>query len=99
MIAAKGAEKFHTTANNSARTETIEEAAEIDDKFISKWIGHPYFRVIDNSTDFEDKMKRLIAEIELSDENIAIEFPKEIKVIKEVTDESYKNSSLAKIIL
>lgn len=63
VTAAKGAEKFYTTANNSARTETAEEAAEMDDKFIHAWIGHPHLRVIDNSTDFENKMKRLIAEI------------------------------------
>lgn len=63
VTAAKGAEKFYTTANNSARTETVEEAAEMDDKFISAWTGHPHFRVIDNSSDFENKMKRLIAEI------------------------------------
>ena len=35
----------------------------MDDKFIAAWTGHPHLRVIDNSTDFEDKMKRLIAEI------------------------------------
>lgn len=35
----------------------------MDDKFISAWTGHPHFRVIDNSTDFENKMKRLVAEI------------------------------------
>ena len=63
VTAAKGAEKFYTTANNSARTETAEEAAEMDDKFIHAWTGHPHLRVIDNSTDFENKMKRLIAEI------------------------------------
>ena len=63
VTAAKGAEKYYTTENNSARTETVEEAAEMDDKFISAWTGHPHFRVIDNSTDFENKMKRLIAEI------------------------------------
>lgn len=41
---------------------------------------------------------KAIAEIELSDENITVEFPKGIKVIKEVTDDvRYKNSSLAKI--
>lgn len=40
---------------------------------------------------------KAIAEIELSDENATIEFPKKIKVIKEVTeDESYKNASLAR---
>ena len=63
VTAAKGAEEFYTTANNSARTETVEQAAEMDDKFISAWTGHPHLRVIDNSTDFENKMKRLIKEI------------------------------------
>ena len=64
VTAAKGAEKFYTTANNKARTESVEEAATLDDKLISAWTGHPHLRVIDNSTDFEDKMKRLIAEID-----------------------------------
>ena len=63
VTAAKGAEAFYTTSNNTARTETIEEAAALDDKLISAWTGHPHLRVIDNSTSFEDKMKRLIAEI------------------------------------
>lgn len=41
---------------------------------------------------------RAIAEIELSDENAAILFPKKIKVIREVTDDdSYKNASLARM--
>ena len=41
---------------------------------------------------------KAIAEIELSDENAEIIFPKQIKVIKEVTDDdSYKNVSLAKL--
>lgn len=63
VTAAKGAVEFYTTANNSARTETVEEAAALDDKLISAWTGHPHFRVIDNSTSFEEKMRRLIAEI------------------------------------
>ena len=63
VTAAKGAEGFYTTANNSARTETIEEAAALDDKLIFAWTGHPHLRVIDNSSDFEGKMRRLIAEI------------------------------------
>lgn len=63
VTAAKGAEEFYTTANNSARTETVEEAAALDDKLIAAWTGHPHLRVIDNATDFEDKMKRLIEEI------------------------------------
>ena len=63
VTAAKGAEKFYTLSNNKARTETIEEAAMMDDKLISAWTGHPHFRVIDNSKGFEDKMKQLVAEI------------------------------------
>lgn len=63
VTAAKGAEKFYTTANNAARTETVDQAAALDDKLIAAWTGHSHLRVIDNATDFEDKLKRLIAEI------------------------------------
>lgn len=63
VTAAKGAEEFYTTENNPARTETAAEAAVLDDKLISAWTGHPHFRVIENTSSFEDKMKRLIAEI------------------------------------
>lgn len=49
--------------NNPARIESVEEAIEIDNKLIAAWTGHPHFRVIDNSTNFENKMKRLISEI------------------------------------
>ncbi len=63
VTAAKGAEQFYTTANNAARTETVEKAAALDDKLIAAWTGHPHLRIIDNTTDFEEKLKRLIAEI------------------------------------
>ena len=63
VTAAKGAEKFYTTENNSARTETVEQAAALDDKLIAAWTGHPHLRIIDNSTDFENKLKRLLSEI------------------------------------
>lgn len=63
VTAAKGAEKFYTTANNTARTETPEQAAELDDKLIAAWTGHPHLRIIDNATDFEAKLKRLLTEI------------------------------------
>jgi len=63
VTAARGAVEFYTTANNSARTETPEEAVVLDDKLIAAWTGHPHLRVIDNSTDFENKMRRLISEI------------------------------------
>ena len=63
VSAAKGAQEFYTTANNAARKESIEQAAAIDDKLIAAWAGHPHLRVIDNASDFEDKIKRLIEEI------------------------------------
>jgi CYTH domain-containing protein len=63
VTAANGAEEFYTLANNSARTETAEQAREKDNAIISAWTGHPHFRVIDNSTDFHGKMMRLISEI------------------------------------
>ena len=61
--AAKGAKEFYTTANNAARTETVDQAVELDDKLIAAWTGHPHLRIIDNASDFENKLKRLIAEI------------------------------------
>lgn len=63
VTAAKGASDFYTTANNAARTETPEEAIALDERLVSAWTGHPHFCVIDNSTDFDGKMKRLISEI------------------------------------
>ncbi len=61
--AAKGALEAYTLANNGARTETPEQAAAVDDKLIAAWTGHPHFRVIDNSTTFEEKLNRLVGEI------------------------------------
>ena len=63
VTAANGAAEFYTTENNQARTETVEQAIELDNKLIAAWTGHPHFRVIDNSTDFEVKINRLLSEI------------------------------------
>lgn len=64
VTAANGAEEFYTTANNAARTETVEEAIALDNRLIAAWTGHPHFRIIGNSTDFEGKMWNLIQSIE-----------------------------------
>ena len=63
VSAAKGKENAYTKDNNVARKESIEEARILDDKIIASWTGHPHFRVIDNSTDFEEKLERLLKEI------------------------------------
>jgi len=59
VSAAIGAEKFYTNANNEARTETVDEAKELDHKTLEAWLGHPRLHVIDNSTDFETKIARV----------------------------------------
>lgn len=63
VTAAKGATEFYTNSNNSARTESVKEAIIADNNTLKAYTGHPHLRVIDNSTNFENKMKRLIAEI------------------------------------
>ena len=63
VTAAKGAERFYTTANNKVRTESPEQARALDDKLLAAWTGHPHLRVIGNTGSFEDKLKHLVAEI------------------------------------
>ncbi len=65
VTAAKGAEEFYTMANNAARYESVAEAADLDERLIAAWTGHPHLRIIDNAGSFDEKMKRLIAEIAL----------------------------------
>lgn len=38
-------------------------ARELDYKSAAAWVGHPYFDVIDNSTNFETKMNRMIESV------------------------------------
>lgn len=63
ITAAKGAEEYYTKSNNKARTETVEEAREADDRTLQAWTGHPHLKIIDNSTDFDTKILRLIKAI------------------------------------
>lgn len=45
---------------HACRSEGVELARELDYKSAAAWVGHPYFDVIDNSTDFETKMNRML---------------------------------------
>jgi len=63
VTAADGAEQFYTLENNKARRENLEEARIIDKRIKDCWIGHPHLKVVDNSTDFEGKKKRVLAAI------------------------------------
>ncbi|XP_013116813.1 TRPL translocation defect protein 14 isoform X4 [Stomoxys calcitrans] len=63
VSAANGAEEFYTTEEHACRSEGVDLARELDYKSAAAWVGHPYFDVIDNSTNFETKMNRLIESV------------------------------------
>lgn len=48
---------------HACRSEGVELARELDYKSAAAWVGHPYFDVIDNSTNFETKMNRMIESV------------------------------------
>lgn len=59
---AKGAE-FAYNFGNTARTESLEYAREMDDRTLRAWEKHRNRVVIDNSVDFEKKIDRCVKEI------------------------------------
>jgi len=59
VTAAYGAEKFYTLANNAARSESLDQAREVDNKLREAYIGHPSLFIVDNSTNFEGKLNRV----------------------------------------
>ena len=63
VTAAEGAREYYTSENNAARIETAEEAVLIDRRIRESWLGHPRFRIIDNRTDFQGKMRRTFSTI------------------------------------
>ena len=68
VTAADGAEQFYTTANNAQRYEQANEeglriARSLDRKVLDAWSKHPHFRVIDNNSDFDRKLDRVLEEI------------------------------------
>jgi len=59
VTAANGAEQYYTLSNNSARTEGLQQARELDDKVKHAWIAHTKTFVADNRTDFGGKMQKV----------------------------------------
>lgn len=60
VTAANGAVEAYNNANNAARYESAEEAVALDERIVAAWTGHRHLRVIDNSTGFEEKLRRLM---------------------------------------
>lgn len=63
VTAADGAEAFYTKVGNSARRETREEALVVDKRVNEAWAGHHSRRIVDNSTDFAGKIRRVVTAI------------------------------------
>ncbi|KAK5645450.1 hypothetical protein RI129_006750 [Pyrocoelia pectoralis] len=63
VTAARGAEDFYSTEDHACRSEGVDLARDLDHNAAAAWVGHPYFDVIDNSTDFEGKMRRMIGSV------------------------------------
>lgn len=63
VTAANGAEKYYNFESNNVRSEDIDEAKRLDEEILSVWTGTPHLRVIDNSTDFDNKLLRLMTEV------------------------------------
>lgn len=63
VTAADGADRFYTLANNSTRTESAEQAIAMDRRTLECWTGHEHLYIVDNSTGFDEKIRRCVARI------------------------------------
>ncbi len=50
--------------SNNVRTETAERAAEIDDRILTAWNGHPNRTIIDSRRSFEEKISLVLEAIQ-----------------------------------
>lgn len=64
VSAAIGAEQFYSLENNSARTEGLELAREIDNKILKAWTGHPRLHIVENNVDFDIKVHSVLQHIQ-----------------------------------
>ncbi len=62
VTCAKGAE-FAYNLGNAARTEDLQQARRMDDRTLRAWSAHPNLKIIDNSLDFEEKIKHALREV------------------------------------
>jgi hypothetical protein len=61
VSAADGAVPFYQVDNNTARTESVEEACAVDKRTQNAWVGHPHLRIVDNRTAFREKIDRVFS--------------------------------------
>ncbi len=64
VSAAIGAEEFYTLENNTARTEGLDLARELDHRILKSWTGHPQLHIVENNVDFDVKIKSVIQHLQ-----------------------------------
>lgn len=69
VTSAKGAEEFYNTTSNALRLEQANEegmrtARALDEKVMQAWAPHPHHYAVDNSTDFDGKLQRVVNIVE-----------------------------------
>lgn len=60
VTAARGENGIYTLENNTARTESKEEAILLDQKTLQAWSGHSNLRVVENAENFSDKVDNVL---------------------------------------
>lgn len=63
VTAADGAREFYSNMTNKQRSETPEQACQVDRRTQNAWLGSPYLRIVDNRSGFRDKINRVDAHI------------------------------------
>ncbi len=85
--AAKGAKEFYTTENNKARSEGINDAITRDNRCQAAWSFHNNFKIVDNSTNFDDKVQKVVDDIKSS---LGIENRKQRKYMVQIDEKDYE---------
>ena len=52
--------ELYTLANNTARTETADQARRADRRTLKAWTGHPHLRIIGNEADWDSKLNQIL---------------------------------------
>jgi len=91
ITAARGAEEFYSSATNETRIEGLEFARQLDEQTQQVWNGHAHHVLVDNSTSFEGKMKR-IEKIAASIVGLPIEITKPVNGKDNDNEDSGENS-------
>ena len=98
--AAIGAEEFYTLKNNKARSDSKQKAIDLDNKLVSAWTGHNNFKIIDNSTDFEEKIERVLKEVlMLLNEPVPIKIEKKFLVKKPDLEKLLEQENCQKLFI